>query len=183
MLSRLCSLSASVSNGAVARLLSAPVLLVSRAGVGNAIDATNYMLGFFLQHAVRPVGVLYNKLPQPAAADHSAAASDSSSSSSHPYERCVQYTSKYFASSQPRLSVYGHIPLLQTGEVKEGEEEEEEKVCMIRGGGKAAGLTAREERRLTAWLLLSEQYFDIDRLLADVELHYAAAAAAHVAVS
>ena len=155
-----------MSNATVARVLSAPVLLVSRPGVGNAIDATCYMQAFFLYHRSAPVGVLYNKVPL-------TLSSSGSASSGHSYERTAEYTRKFFGSWTPRLSVYGHVPLVEEEEKKAGEEEdEEERQCMIRGPKGGWELSEKEARKLRGWLKTAENHIDIDRIVADVEAHY-----------
>ena len=158
-----------VSNATVAGLLSAPVLLVARPGVGNAIDATCYMQAFFLYHGIAPLGVLYNKVPRAS----SAPSSSSSASSAHTYERIVEYTGKFFASRQPRLAVYGHVPLVEAEEGKEGASEDE-RVCMVRGGKSGWEMSDAERQRLTRWLDTAEAHIDIDGLMADVKAHRAA---------
>ena len=164
----LSSTALTVSNATVSRLLSAPVLLVSRPGVGNAIDATCYMQAFFLYNRSAPIGVLYNKIPF-------TITSASSSSSSHSYERTVEYTTKFFATWTPHLSIYGHVPIVGEEEKKQGEEEdEEERQCMIRGPKGGWELTEKEARKLNRWLATAEQHIDIDRIVADVEAHYQA---------
>ena len=160
-----------VSNATVARLLNAPVLLVSRPGIGNAIDATAYMHAFFLYHRAAVLGVLFNKLPVDGA--------DSTALTTHSYERSKHYTTLYFSTYTPHLSVYGHLPLLvhkptQPSDGSGGSEpEEEEKAeCMIRGGKDGWEWVAGEEQRLQEWLTLAEQHIDIEQLVADIERHY-----------
>jgi hypothetical protein len=156
----------SVSNATVSRLLSAPVLLVSRPGVGNAIDATCYMQAFFLYNRSAPIGVLYNKVPLTLHAD---------SSSAHSYERTVEYTTKFFTSWTPHLSVYGHVPIVGEEEKKDGEEDdEEERQCQIRGPKGGWELSDKEARKLSRWLATAEQHIHSDRIVADVEYHYRA---------
>ena len=152
----------SVSNADVAHLLSAPVLLVSRSGVGNAIDATCYMQAFFLHHHAHPIGVVYNKVP-----------SNATAKAAHSYERTVEYTHKFFARWKPQLSVYGHVPVMGEEEKEGGEGEEEEKVCMVRGGKDGWEMSEKERARLSQWLAVCEGHIDIDRIVGDVHAHYA----------
>ena len=161
-----------VSNAAVARLLNAPVLLVSRPGIGNAIDATLYMHAFFLYHQAAVLGVLFNKLPM----DGTTAADGALTT--HSYDNAKHYTTLFFSTYTPRLSVYGHVPLLPhkptVGEEGQTEGEDEEKAeCMIRGGKDGWEWGVGEERRLQEWLILAEQHIDIKQLVADIERHYA----------
>lgn len=50
---------AGVSNAHVAALLGAPVLLISRAGLGNAIDSTYMNLAFFEKHGAHVLGCVW----------------------------------------------------------------------------------------------------------------------------
>ena len=52
------------SNGDVARRLGAPVVLVGRPGIGNAIDSTVMAVHYFAHHGVPVVGALWNKIPK-----------------------------------------------------------------------------------------------------------------------
>ena len=154
----------------MARLLNAPVLLVSRPGIGNAIDATVYMHTFFLYHRAAVVGVLFNKLPADAM---------SSALTTHTYDNAKRYTTLFFDTYTPHLSVYGHLPLLPhkptqpDGSGGSEPEEEEKAECMIRGGKDGWEWSAGEEERLQQWLTLTEQHIHIDQLVADIERHYA----------
>jgi len=163
-----------VSNATVARLLNAPVLLVSRPGIGNAIDATLYMHTFFLYHRAAVLGVLFNKLP---AVD---GVQGSTALTTHSYDNAKHYTTLFFDTYTPHLSVYGHLPLLvhkptQPSDGSGGSEvEDDEKAeCMIRGGKDGWEWGAGEEQRLQEWLTLAEQHIDIEQLVADIERHYA----------
>lgn len=92
---------AGVSNAEVASLLNAPVLVVGRPGIGNAIDSMNFILAYFAQHKVHCIGACWNKLP--------------ARSTYHSYESCKAYVNKYFKEVKPGvISTYGHIPLVET---------------------------------------------------------------------
>ena len=168
-----------VSNAAVARLLDAPVLLVSRPGIGNAIDATLYMHAFFAYHRAAVLGVLFNKLP---ARDGGV---EKSALTSHSYDSAKRYTALFFQSHEPRLSVYGHLPLLAHKPTSEAEgeggtevEDEAKAECMIRGAKDGWAWGAGEEERLQEWLALAEQHIGLEQLMADIERHYTAPAVA-----
>ena len=90
---------AGVSNAEVASLLNAPVLVVGRPGIGNAIDSMNFILAYFALNKVHCIGACWNKLPK--------------QSTYHSYESCKQYVNKYFRETKPGvISTYGHIPLV-----------------------------------------------------------------------
>ena len=163
-----------VSNAAVARLLNAPVLLISRPGIGNAIDATLYMHTFFLYHRAAVLGVLFNKLP-------SADGETGSALTTHSYDNAKHYTEKFFDTYSPHLSVYGHVPLLihkpttaSDGSGGSEVEDDDKAECMIRGGKDGWEWSAGEEEQLQEWLTLAEQHIDIQQLVADIERHFTA---------
>jgi dethiobiotin synthetase len=52
-----------LSNAAVAKALSAPVLLVGKSGVGDAVDSYNLNATYFASHGVKVLGGVFNKFP------------------------------------------------------------------------------------------------------------------------
>ena len=50
------------SNATIAYRCKAPVVLVGKRGVGDAVDSFNLNAAFFRQHHVPVIGVLYNRL-------------------------------------------------------------------------------------------------------------------------
>lgn len=52
-----------VSNGDVAAHLDAPVLLVGKSGVGDAVDSYNLNACFFETRGVRVLGGVFNRIP------------------------------------------------------------------------------------------------------------------------
>ena len=52
-----------ISNAAVAKRLNAPVILIGKKGVGDAIDSYNLNSTFFEHHKVKVLGSIFNRLP------------------------------------------------------------------------------------------------------------------------
>jgi hypothetical protein len=90
---------AGVSNAEVASLLNAPVLVVGRPGIGNAIDSMNFIMAYFEKYHVHTLGACWNKIP--------------TMHSYHSYDACKNYVTKYFREVRNGvISTYGHIPLV-----------------------------------------------------------------------
>ena len=133
------------------------------------------MHAFFAHHRAAVLGVLFNKLP----ARHGGA--EESALTAHSYDSAKRYTALFFQSYEPRLAVYGHLPLLQHTPTREAQgeggtevEDEAKAECMIRGAKDGWAWSAGEEERLQRWLALAEQHIDLEQLVADIERHYAA---------
>lgn len=50
---------AQCSNANIAQLFNAPVMIVGRAGVGNAIDATNFIFTYFKAFGLKVLGAVW----------------------------------------------------------------------------------------------------------------------------
>ena len=87
-----------VSNADVARELKAPVLLVGKAGVGDAVDSHNLNSVFFENSHVRVLGAVFNKLPM---------------SGFYSLESCREAVSMYFSQYRKTQSLYGFIPVIE----------------------------------------------------------------------
>uniref|UniRef100_K3WKW6 CobQ/CobB/MinD/ParA nucleotide binding domain-containing protein n=1 Tax=Globisporangium ultimum (strain ATCC 200006 / CBS 805.95 / DAOM BR144) TaxID=431595 RepID=K3WKW6_GLOUD len=84
-----------VSNAAVARAVQAPVVLVGKRGVGDAVDSFNLNACFFESHGVKVIGALFNRLP---------------ADGYYSLENCKASVEEYFHQFQPDKAVYGFIP-------------------------------------------------------------------------
>jgi dethiobiotin synthetase len=72
-----------VSNADIARKLGAPVMLVGRKGVGDAVDAFNLNAAYFESFGVKVLGGVFNRLPDDA--------------SYYSLNKCKEAVSSYFA--------------------------------------------------------------------------------------
>lgn len=92
-----------VSNADVARALDAPVLLVGKSGVGDAVDSFNLNAAFFQLSGVTVLGGVFNKL-----------ATDGFYSRDH----CAEAVGKYFQQYRPCMSAYGFLPLVPAATIE-----------------------------------------------------------------
>lgn len=53
-----------VSNAQVAHLLNIPVLLIGKAGIGNAIDSINMMLAYFEKYQCNVLGACWSVIEE-----------------------------------------------------------------------------------------------------------------------
>jgi dethiobiotin synthetase len=86
-----------ISNAHVAARLRAPVLLVGKSGVGDAVDSYNLNSTYFYSHGVRVLGGIFNKLPIEGYYSLSA---------------CKEAVTLYFQQFKPSELPYGFLPLL-----------------------------------------------------------------------
>ncbi len=86
-----------VSNAAIANHLGAPVLIVGKKGVGDAIDSYNLNAVYFQRHDCHILGCIFNRLPE---------------SGYYSLEKCEANVRKYFA-NHGKISPYGFLPELK----------------------------------------------------------------------
>ncbi|KAL7472447.1 hypothetical protein ACHAXS_012781 [Conticribra weissflogii] len=75
----------------------APVLLVGKAGVGDAVDSFNLNAAYFASGHVPVIGAVFNKL---------------SAEGYYSLEKCKEAIDAYFDEYQPNRKVYGYVPEL-----------------------------------------------------------------------
>lgn len=88
------------SNATIAHRCRAPVVLVGKRGVGDAVDSFNLNAAFFRLHEVPVVGVLYNRLE---------------SEGYYSLEKCKNAVSKYFKIYGKAFKLFGFLPELKLG--------------------------------------------------------------------
>lgn len=86
-----------VSNADVAAAVRAPVVLVGRKGVGDAVDSFNLNACFFESRGVKVLGAIFNRLPP---------------DGFYSLANCREHVSAYFQRFQPDKTPYGFIPEL-----------------------------------------------------------------------
>jgi hypothetical protein len=89
-----------IDNGVIARSIGAAVILVAKAGVGDAIDSFNLDANWFISHGVPVLGAIYNRFK---------------TSGYYSLKNCCKYLEKFFASQRERGRphyIYGYIPEL-----------------------------------------------------------------------
>ena len=145
-----------ISNASVASFLGAPVLLVGKKGVGDAVDSFNLNRSFFEYNSVPVLGTVFNKLPLEGY--YSMALSSGA-------------IEAYFGQFQPQYGLYGFFPEVPLIEEEEEEEEEEGMDSMKKQRLNEQGEGVRTKRRVfdrTGFLSMFSEQFDVDRLLADL---------------
>ncbi len=105
-----------ISNGHVAQALQAPVLLIGKSGVGDAIDSYNLNAAFFEQFGVHVLGGIFNKFEL---------------TGFYNLHACKDSISSYFRQFKPHQSPYGFLPKLSAEEMEKNEAIIEESDRMI----------------------------------------------------
>lgn len=102
-----------VSNADVAKTLEIPVLMLGKAGVGDAVDSYNLDTNFFRTYGVSILGGIFNKLPV---------------SGFYNIENCKEAVTAYFQRFRPDEMPYGFVPevVLPPPPLGSTEEEREE---------------------------------------------------------
>lgn len=147
-----------VSNAAVARAVEAPVVLVGKRGVGDAVDSFNLNAAFFEQQGVNVVGAIFNRLPL---------------DGYYSLDKCRESVTAYFDQYEPHKRVYGFIP-----EMEAFKEEEEGQREPCDGDSDAAVnetataptvMTRTEATHATTVIDTFYEHVDLKKLLEDVE--------------
>jgi hypothetical protein len=84
-----------VSNADVAKTLDIPVLMLGKAGVGDAVDSYNLDTNFFRTSGVSILGGIFNKLP---------------ASGFYNIDNCKEAVTAYFRRFRPDEMPYGFVP-------------------------------------------------------------------------
>lgn len=87
-----------LSNADVAKRLNAPVLLVGKSGVGDAVDSYNLNSAFFALKGVRVLGGVFNKLPL---------------DGYYSLDNCKEAVNMYFQQFRPQEMPYGFVPTIE----------------------------------------------------------------------
>lgn len=142
------------SSADIAVACRAPVLLVGKAGVGDAIDSFNLCACFFEARRVPVLGAIFNKL---------------SPSGFYGIRMCGEYVRKYMRAARPRQRVYGLLP---ASEALGGLAPEE--TCGIAFTHSevrpSAGLLTDDDKKAVAVVTeLFREHVDVEAFLADLE--------------
>ena len=108
-----------VSNAAVAKTVAAPVLLVCKSGVGDAVDSYNLNATYFESQGVRVLGGIFNKLDL---------------EGFYSVESCKSAVSSYFRQYRHSHFPYGFMPKVEVSLSSTSGDEENE--CLIEGSYK-----------------------------------------------
>jgi len=146
-----------ISNAEIARLLGAPVLLIGRPGLGNAIDSFNLNKDYFEHHGVTVLGGIWNNIPE--------------SESYHTYDSCKEYVAKYYRKFFPKLGIYGHVRR------NEGQwifklEHEEVQACILRETKLGLQFKEGEENLCEEIVAWQKKFVDGEALVGDLKKFY-----------
>lgn len=145
-----------VSNAAVASAVQAPVVLVGKRGVGDAVDSFNLNACFFESQGVKVLGALFNRLP---------------SDGYYSLANCKESVTAYFAQFQPQKQVYGFIPEMEQvpddGKVIEKADTPDD------GGNEqeVARMTQQEAKQAKRVIDTFYEHVNLTQLLHDAEQH------------
>jgi len=142
------------SSADIAIACRAPVLLVGKAGVGDAIDSFNLCACFFEARRVPVLGAIFNKLPP---------------SGFYGLQKCGEYVRKYMRIARPRQRVYGLLPASEAlGSLAP------EEMCAFafthpEVPESAGPLTDEDKKAVTLVSALFDEHVDTKALIADLE--------------
>ncbi len=158
-----------VSNAHVAKALNAPVLLVGKSGVGDAVDSHNLNAAYFQYHGVTVLGSIFNKL---------------SLEGFYSLESCKQAIESYFQQYGNGQRAYGFLPLIKPTETEvvanldPEQQPPKKKVKQSKGENTKSSHTNEpliEKSPLDsipeALSHTFDTHVDVDRLLYDVYIH------------
>jgi len=133
--------------------LKAPVLLVGKKGVGNAVDSFNLNACYFESRGVQVLGGIFNRLP-------------ANPQDYYSLEKCKNALNSYFQQFKPKQIPYGFIPHIEGLQLGEGEGQEgltpEQSDLEIKNG-----IISRSKKLIDIFA----NAVDIKRLLFDMNIH------------
>lgn len=130
----------SISNADVASALQAPVVLVGKSGVGDAVDSYNLNSSFFEHKNVRVLGGIFNKI---------------ATTGYYALDNCKSSVSKYFQQYRKTHYPYGFIPLTDTSSA-------------LNTTATDAGALLHTERDEDNVIVDFEKHVDLNRLVHDI---------------
>ncbi|DBA03888.1 TPA: hypothetical protein N0F65_004578 [Lagenidium giganteum] len=142
-----------VSNARVAHAIGAPVVLVGKKGVGDAVDSFNLNASFFESHDVTVLGGIFNRFP---------------TDGFYSLDKCEPSIRSYFAQFQPDKRVYGllpEIPMPANGTGSTGSEADQ--AVSKQDEAKPRPMTAAEAARAEHVIALFKKHVDVKQLLKD----------------
>lgn len=147
-----------VSNANVALAVEAPVVLVGKKGVGDAVDSFNLNACFFESQGVKVLGAIFNRLPV---------------DGFYSLKKCRESVTQYFHQYQPSKRIYGFIPEL----VEQGQGGSDamivDDVCCDDQGVPSIHISSEELRRANQVISLFSRSVDVGQLIADVTKYHA----------
>ncbi|GLE04218.1 hypothetical protein PINS_up013129 [Pythium insidiosum] len=139
-----------VSNASVAHAVQAPVVLVGKKGVGDAVDSFNLNACFFESQGVQVLGAIFNRLPE---------------DGFYSLANCRDSIERYFEQFQPNKRVYGFIPELAEGD--DDSMEVDTACCDARSSDESVHMTPAEHQRAKKIISLFAASVNLEQLVED----------------
>jgi len=146
-----------VSNAQIARAIGAPVLMVGRPGLGNAIDSFNLNLAYFENFGVEVLGGIWNNIPE--------------MESYHTYENCKEYVTKYYRKFNPKIGIYGHVQR-NVNQWDFKVKHDHGVACILRETKSNLAFEESEEKLSEEIVEWQKKFVDTKALLSDLEKYY-----------
>eukprot|EP00469_Lotharella_globosa_P007512 CAMPEP_0167784280 /NCGR_PEP_ID=MMETSP0111_2-20121227/7548_1 /TAXON_ID=91324 /ORGANISM="Lotharella globosa, Strain CCCM811" /LENGTH=311 /DNA_ID=CAMNT_0007675331 /DNA_START=158 /DNA_END=1093 /DNA_ORIENTATION=+ len=150
-----------LSNAHIANKLNAPVLLVGKKGVGDAVDTTNRNIAFFETLGVTVLGSVFNRL---------------SDTGYYALEKCKHTVTMFFTKFKPEHTVYGFIPeakeLVGANEAPTKPSSDQRAPGKEKVGLKASDdvrMDASDEAKASIFIKLFSEHVDLKALLVHAE--------------
>jgi len=132
----------------------APVLLVGKTGVGDAVDSFNLCARFFEAQNIPVLGVVFNKLPLVGFYNR---------------DKCASYIRKYMAAARPRQRAYGFIPVHEALSTLSREEQCSFAFKRSLTKQMAGPLTDDDKKAIELVKKLFREHVETNQLLVDLE--------------
>jgi len=142
------------SSADIAVACRSPVLLVGKAGVGDAIDSFNLGACFFEARRIPVLGAIFNKLPP---------------TGFYGLKACSEYVRKYMRLARPRQSVYGLLPASEMLAGLAGEETCSFAYKHPEVPESAGPLTEDDKKAVALVTELFREHVDCKKFIADLE--------------
>ena len=147
----------SISNGHVASALGAPVLLIGKPGVGDAVDSFNLNSTYLQSFGVSVLGAIFNKLPV---------------DGFYSVHACKDAVESYFSQYQPQSRAYGFVPLVPPPTPQAPPAATNPSLASDEGGGLTGlGLTSDGLGEEDSFRRAFAEHVDWEQLLFDVWHH------------
>ena len=147
------------SNADVARVIGAPVVIVGKKGVGDAVDSFNLNRAYFEDKGkARVIGTLFNRL---------------STTGYYSLEKCKRSVEKYFDQYCREKSIYGFIPEVEElkhaspAPLKPSSDDIADAVASANESQQEALMSADDRKRADLMIDVFEKHIDAEKLIAD----------------
>jgi len=142
------------SSADIAVACAAPVLLVGKPGVGDAVDSFNLCARYFEAQRVPVLGAIFNRLAP---------------SGFYSLDTCRSYVTKYMAWARPRQRVYGMLPRHEVLSTLGADETCGFSFERPKAMPSVGPMTVQDRAAVAALSVLFREHVNIKQLLMDLE--------------